>query len=149
MQNSLIEEKKKIPKFKNQEGRFWLEGVEINWKLEDSFGDYHFEFNSYCSKNKELINTEYKIEWAGNKGSGRIPNLISETGYRSHFEGDSFLDKYETITEYLIDVVEYFINVYNVQNKKTKKREYRLEFKDSGYRPSKQFTLIELEGGGK
>jgi len=127
MQESLIEEKKRTPKFENQKGVFWLEGVKITWKLEDSYCSmYHFDFSS-----------------------GKIPNLISETGYRSHFEDDIFLERYDSIKNYLINLVEYFINVYNVQNKKNKKITYRLEFEDTGYKPKKQFTLIEMKGGNK
>lgn len=127
MQESLIEEKKKEPKFKSCDGVFWLDGVKITWKLEAKYISdlYHF-----------------------NISSGKIPNLISETGYRSHFEYEDILEKYKTINEYFVEAVEYFVNEYNPLNKKKKKREYRLEFEDTGYKPNKQTTLIELQGGG-
>jgi len=150
MQNSLIEEPKRIPKFKNQKGVFWLDGVKIHWTLKDSYCDmYHFDFDSYCKDNENLRHTEYKYEWKKDEdeGSGRVPNLLTETGYRSYFATD--LEFYDSIEEHLIEYVKYELSRDKMGKPKKKIPEYRLEFKDTGFTPKKQFTLIEMKGGNK
>ena len=113
-------------KFPDSKGVFWLEGIKVKWELEAEYsaGMYHFDFNS-----------------------GKIPNLMTETGYRSHFSQN--LDFYSTIEEYLKECVEHIINYDEKGTKKKKSIKYNLSFKDDGYKPKKQFTLTELEGGVK
>lgn len=109
-------------KFQDSEGVFWLDGVKVKWELKTFYiGEYHFEFTS------------------------EQPNLLTETGYRSHFPIG--LDSYPSIKEHLKDYIEYTINGERKKKKLKKMIEYRLDWKNTGYNPKKQFTLIELKGG--
>lgn len=110
-------------KFQDSKGFFWLDGVKIEWELKTFYiSTYHLEFNSEDKK----------------------PSLLTETGYLSDFPD---LDCYDSVNDYIKDLVEYKINGERKKKKLKRMIEYRLEFEDTGYNPSKQFTLIELKGG--
>ena len=147
MQSNLFEEEKTPPKFPNCEGFFWLEGVKIKWELKAEYiGEmYHFDFNSYCIDNEELKHTEYKIEWKEDEGSGRVPNLLTETGYRSYFPNN--LDCYDSVEEHLEDYLKCILSHDEMGKPPKKRKEYRLTFEDDGYSPSQQTTLIQSTGG--
>ena len=121
----------KKSKFQDSEGVFWLDGVEIKWELKANWvGDmYHMEFKSYDEKNKG------------------IPNILTDTGYRSHFSSN--LDCYKSIKDYLIDLMEHEINCDEKGKPNKRLKKYKLEWKDTGYKPNKQFTLTEMKGGEK
>lgn len=114
----------KKSKFQDSNGIFWLDGVKIKWELRTFYiTTYHLEFNS----------------------EKKTPSLLTETGYLSDFPMN--LDCYDSIKDYLKDLVEYKINKEYGKDKK-KPREYKLTWEDTGYNPSKQFTLNEMKGGG-
>jgi len=132
-------------KFPDSNGYFWLEGIKIKWELKANWvGDmYHMDLNSYCKGNEG--HADYKIGWDNNKSSGRVPNLMTETGYKSIFPSN--LDCYSLMKDYLIDLVEYEINYDDKGKIKNRLKEYKLEWEDTGYSPPKQFTLTEMKGG--
>lgn len=96
-------------KFKDSDGSFVLNGVKVNWKLKTSditkyITKYHLEFNS-----------------------GKTPNLITETGYRSDFLFDEIDEEFETFDEVLIHEIERLINYDDTGKKKKKSISYILE----------------------
>ncbi len=113
-------------KFQDSKGCFWLDGVRMNWELKTCYiGDYHLEFNS----EKET------------------PTLLTETGYLSDFPNN--LDAYDSVVDYIKDLLHYKINCDDKGKENKRLKNYRLDWKNEGYIPSKQFTLTELEGGVK
>ena len=114
-------------KFEDSQGYFWLDGVKIHWELESLWcGDmYHLEFNA----------------------ENKTPTLLTETGFRSDFPSN--LDAYDSVKDYIKDCLHYTINCDDKGTENKRLKEYKLEWKDTGYNPSKQFTLTELEGGVK
>lgn len=127
-------------KFPDSRGHFFLNGVKVHWELESSYcgGMYHFDFHSYLKDNLHLAHTEYNYDYLEdneNSSSGRVPNLLTETGYRSFFTGD--LDFYDTIEEALKDYIK------NEIPKKT----FDLSFGNEDSAPKRQLTLLEMQGG--
>ena len=132
-------------KFQDSEGVFWLDGVKIKWELKTFYiTTYHLEFNSDCKDNEGF--EEYKFDGA-KKGSGRVINLLTSTGYRSDFPSN--LDSYDSVKDYIKDYLHYTINCDDKGKENKRLKEYRLDWEDTGYNPSKQFTLIEMKGGKK
>lgn len=135
-------------KYPDSKGFFFLDGVKICWNLKANWvGDmYHLEINSHLEDNKHIA--EYKFDWGtGDNSSGRVPNIVTETGYKSIFCDN--LDAYDSMEKYLKDLMEHEINTDSMGKPKKKKVEYILTFEDDGYKPRKQLTLIELQGGEK
>lgn len=134
-------------KFKDSRGFFFLNGVKILWELESNYaGDmYHMNLDSNLKDNKQFANTEYLIGCRNNVPSGRVPNLITETGYRSVFATN--LDAYDSVKDFLINYIEHMINSDETGKPNKKKKEYLLEWESSGYKPQQQMTLIDLKGG--
>jgi len=111
-------------KFQDAQGFFWLDGVKVNWELKTFYiTEYHMEFNT---ENKE-------------------PCLLTETGYRSNFPSN--LDSFDSIKDYLVAYLDYEINCDEKGNRNKKQLKYRLDWEDSGYKPPKQMTLIQMKGG--
>lgn len=114
-------------KFPDSQGDFWLDGIKINWRLKANYiGDmYHFDFNAEDKKS----------------------TLLTETGYLSDFAQN--LDTYDSVEEYIKDLLHYKINCDDKGKENSKQKDYRLDWNDKGYTPSKQFTLIDMKGGDK
>jgi len=111
-------------KHQDQEGCFWLNGIKINWELRTNYiSEYHLEFRS-------------KDE---NKNS--IPNLLTETGYRSDFPN---LNPYNSVEEYIEDYVDYTINHDYKGKRKSKPIKYNLSWEEDNHKPPKQLNLLNL-----
>jgi len=83
-------------KFEGESRTFYLNGIEIICSIDYDISSPHLEFRSV--KDKE-------------------PNMISETGYRSHF---TLIDQkqYDTMEESIEDAVEYIIRNKHMENSK-------------------------------
>lgn len=113
-------------KFQDSRGFFWLDGVKMNWELKTFYiTEYHLEFNS----------------------EKKTPTLLTETGYLSDFPTN--LDAYDSVEDYIKDLLHYKINCDEKGKENKRLKNYRVDWKNEGYIPSKQFTLKELEGGVK
>ena len=113
-------------KFQDSQGDFWLDGVKIHWDLRtDYITEYHIDFNAEDKK----------------------PTLLTETGYRSWFP--NCLDAYDSVNENIVDYLHYTINCDDKGKENKVLKKYRLDFEDTGYTKSKQFTLIDMKGGDK
>ncbi|CAK0745571.1 hypothetical protein CCP1ISM_2100002 [Azospirillaceae bacterium] len=102
------EVKIKILKFKDEIGKFFLNGIEVNYSLRTNYiTDYHLEFRSNGS------------------------NLITNTGYRSDFFEEYNVLDFGTFKEFLIYEIERLINYEDTGKPKKKQIKYNLRFENA------------------
>lgn len=100
-----IPERKPLNNFADEKGKFILNGVEISYEFK----------NDYFSKTPEPLGCPH-IEF----NSGKNPNLITETGYRSYFFNAEELEGYNSILDFIKDYCEYSVSQIKVGRKEKK-----------------------------